>query len=147
MKRFRFRFEKILDYRRHIEKQKQRELAMVQTLEKEQRQKIDDIVGKRNRFQLEEREYLTGNVQPSKLVGYSRYFLLLKHMEFTGRELLGEILKEVEKRRRELVEATKRKRIYEKLEDRHKNKYALEYNRLMQKETDDIGQKIYWHNK
>ena len=147
MKRFKFRFDKILDYRRHLEKQRQRELAVTQTLEKEQRQNLDDIVSKRDRFQSEERKYLVGNVQPGKLVGYSRYFLLLKHMELTGRELLGEILKEVEKRRSELVEATKRKRIYEKLEDRHKRRYALESNRLMQKETDDIGQKIYWHNK
>jgi len=147
MKRFKFRFEKILDYRRHLEKQKQREFATAQIMEKEQRQKIDEIVSERNRFQSEEKGCLVGNVQPSRLVGYSRYFLLLKHMELTSRERLGEILKEVEKKRAALIEATKRKRIYEKLEDRYKNKYTFEYNRLMQKETDDIGQKIYWHNK
>ena len=47
--------------------------------------------------------------------------------------------------REELLEASREKKIYEKLKERHWEKYNIEVNLLMQKEMDDIGQKLHWH--
>jgi flagellar FliJ protein len=140
MKRFKFRFEKILTFRRHQEKQKQRELASAQNMEQKQKDKLTAIADDFDACQDDEKKYLLGKINPNRLTEYSRYFLLLKRMELSGREILQQISREVGKKRDELIGATRRKKIYEKLKERHQEKHILELNRLIQKENDEIGQ-------
>ena len=140
MKRFKFRFEKILTFRRHQEKQKQRELASAQNMEQKQKDKLTAIADDFDACQDDEKKYLLGKINPNRLTEYSRYFLLLKRMELSGREILQQISREVGKKRDELIGATRRKKIYEKLKERHQGKHILELNRLIQKENDEIGQ-------
>jgi flagellar FliJ protein len=143
MPRFKFRFEKILAYRGHQEKQKQRELAKVRALEQEQSDRILGISEDRIATQKQEKNFLTGKLDPLRLTGYSRYYLKLKQMEITGREVLQQIAAEVEKKRQALVEATKQKKIYEKLKERYRERHDREYNLALQKENDEIGQQIF----
>jgi len=147
MKRFAFRFEKILDYRRHIEKQKQRDLALAQELEQKQRDTIGSIVADRARQQADERGHLVGPVDARRLTGYSRYYLLLRQMERHSREVLRQIAAEVERRRLELIEAARKRKTYEKLKERHQDQHQSEYNLLLQKENDEIGQKLHWQRR
>lgn len=146
MPRFKYRFEKILSFRRHQEKQKQRKLAEVRKLEQDQNDKISKVVEDRSRTQQQETGLLTGKLDPACLTGYSRYYLKLKQTELTGRELLRQIGVEVEKRRQALVEATRQKKIYEKLKERHRERFDHEYNLALQKENDDIGQQVFLRN-
>jgi flagellar FliJ protein len=147
MPRFKYRFEKILTYRGHQEKQKQRELAEVRKLEQEQNGKLSGILTSRESTQVREIALLTGQLEPTLLTGYSRYYLKLKQLEVSGREALRQIGAEVEKRRQALVEATKHKKIYEKLRERHQARHTHEYNLAAQKENDEIGQQIFLRNK
>lgn len=87
---------------------------------------------------------LTGKVDPRRLSGYTRYFLLLKQREQADRETLGRLLREVERRRGDLIEAARQRKTYEKLEERHRQRFEAENNLLLQKETDDLGQKMHW---
>jgi flagellar protein FliJ len=147
MKRFRFRFEKVLSYRRHQERQKQRDLAAVEHLRRQQEGKIAATLEERVRQQQEQSRCMTGSVDPRRLSRYTRYYLLLKQRELADRELLGRIMKEADRRRAELIEAAKHRKIYEKLEERHRERHQAEYNLLLQKETDDLGQKIHWRKQ
>jgi len=147
MPRSEFRFEKILTFRSHQEKQKQRELAMVVQLEQKQNGKITAIDRQRRSAQQEQKSQLMGVIRPSRLSGYSRYYLKLKRDEVSGREILKQIGEEVAKRREALIEATRKKKIYEKLKERHLEKVRLEQNRAMQKENDETGQQYYWRNQ
>jgi len=147
MKRFQFRFEKVLSYRRHQEKQKQRDLAAVENMRRLQEQTIAATLAERVRQQQEQSRHMTGAVDPRRLSRYTRYFLALKQRELADRELLGRIEKEADRRRAELIEAAKQRKIYEKLEERHYERYQGEYNSLQQKETDDLGQKIHWRRQ
>ncbi len=147
MKRFRFRFEKVLSYRRHQEQQKQRDLAAVEHLRQRQELKIAETVDERAHQQREQSRYMTGDVDVRRLSRYTRYYLLLKQRELTDRELLARIMKEADRRRAELIEAAKQRKIYEKLEERHRQRYQAEYNLLLQKETDDLGQKMHWRQQ
>ncbi|MDD4050690.1 MAG: flagellar export protein FliJ [candidate division Zixibacteria bacterium] len=147
MKRFQFRFEKVLSYRRHQEKQKQRDLAAAENLRRLQEQTIAATLAERARLQQEQNRHMTGTVDPRRLNRYTRYYLSLKHRELADREILARIEKEAERRRMELIEAAKERKIYEKLEERHYERYQGEYNSLLQKETDDLGQKIHWRKQ
>jgi flagellar FliJ protein len=147
MKRFKFRFEKILSYRHHLERQKQQELAETQNLVQEQLRKISGIQNDRSLNQRKARHHMIGSIKPGRLSGYSRYYLKLKQMELTGREMLQQFATEVEKRRQALVAATRQKRIYEKLKERDLEKYTYEFNLMLQKENDEVGQKVFLRNR
>jgi flagellar export protein FliJ len=64
-----------------------------------------------------------------------------------GRELLGHIAKDVEKKRQTLVEAARKKKTYEKLKERHLQQYTEDSNLALQKENDEIGQKMFVYNR
>ncbi len=147
MKKFNFRFEKVLSYRRHQEKDKQRALAQVRNMEEKQKDEISGILRDRQSHFTGEKECLVGPIDTRKLTAYSRYYLKLNSMELSGREVLKKIQGEVEEKRLELVDATKQRKIYEKLKERHQEKYLAEYNLMMQKENDEIGMKTYLRGK
>ncbi|MEE9441142.1 MAG: flagellar export protein FliJ [candidate division Zixibacteria bacterium] len=147
MKRFKYRFEKVLSFKKHLEKQKQRELAEVVDFEQKQKLKILEVLDDRANYQKREKKLLTGKLDANLLTRYSRYYMKLKQMEIGGRELLANIREELGKRRKVLIEATKQRKIYEKLRERHLDKYTVEMNLLTQKENDDIGQTMFLRNK
>jgi len=146
MRRFKYRFEKILTFRQHQEKQRQRELASVQQLEQSQRREISDLLSEQAETVKEKEHHLVGAIVPSRLSGFYRYHLMLKQKEVAGREMLRQIGKEVDKRRGILLEAARKRKIYEKLKERHRERFEHDANLLMQKENDDIGQKIFIRN-
>jgi flagellar FliJ protein len=147
MKKFKFRFEKIQGVRRHQEREKQRALAEAHNLEQRQRDAIDRILADRATSQATESAHLTGRVDPARLSGYSRYYVRLRQREVQGRELLRQILMEVERRRVELIAAARQRKMYDKLEEKHRTRHLQAYNQQMQKETDDIGQKVFLRSR
>lgn len=144
MKKFKFRFEKILGFRRHCEMEKQRELADVLHRRQKQLDHLGSIREDRAGQQTGQKNQMVGIIQPTRLNGYTRYYLVLNQMESTGRAVLQQITGEADKKREELLEASREKKIYEKLKERHWEKYNNEVNLLTQKEMDDIGQKLHW---
>ncbi len=147
MRKFKFRFDKIRSFRKHQEKGKQQELAQARRHELEQDRAVQNILLERSGQQARERRHLVGVVQLSRLSGYSRYYLRLKQKEVTGRALLRQLTQVVDQRREELLSAARQRKIYDKLEERHRERFLREYGRLIQKETDDIGQKIHWRSQ
>lgn len=144
MRRFKFRFDKVLSFRRHQETDKMRVLAMAQGKLQRQKQNIDSIKSDRSNQQRQAKDHLVGDITPACLTRYTRYYLLLKQLELTGQNQLLKISREVIEKREELIRATRQKRIYEKLKDRHRAKYDKEYNLYLQKENDELGQKLFF---
>ncbi|MFH1700038.1 MAG: flagellar FliJ family protein [Candidatus Zixiibacteriota bacterium] len=147
LKKFNYRFEKVLSFKKHLEKQKQRELAEAIAFEQKQKQEILAVLDDRSNHQLQEKKFLTGKIDGNLLTRYSRYYMKLKQMEINGRELLANIKEEVGKRHEKLVGATKQRKIYEKLKERHLDRHTNELKLLLQKENDEIGQTMFFRNK
>ena len=147
MRRFKFRFEKILTYRGHQEKQRQRELASALNVQQSQQEKVMGLVRGQMEAQKEKEKHLVGKIETARLSGYYRYGLRLKHLELAGRELLGHIAKDVEQKRQTLVEAARKKKTYEKLKERHRQQFTEDANLALQKENDEIGQKMFVQNR
>lgn len=147
MKKFRFKFEKILSFRRHQEKEKQRALAEVLQAKKKQEDEIDELLDQRTKWQRQEKNKLIGKILPHQLGGYSRYFLKLKKMEMAGYESIKLIEEEAGKRQELLIEAARNRKIYDKLKERHQEKYSQEVDLLLQKENDETGLKLFFQNR
>jgi flagellar protein FliJ len=143
MKKFQFRLEKVLQLKKHTETEKRKNLGMANHNVHSQNQKLLGLLQTRVGTQQKQRELLGGKVNIMQQLGYSRYYLRMKRDELTGRELLKAMEKEREKKRIELVEATRQKKIYEKLKERQQDKYSKELNLALQKEQDEMAAQSY----
>ncbi|UCD17474.1 MAG: flagellar FliJ family protein [Candidatus Zixiibacteriota bacterium] len=143
LKKFRFRLEKLLQLKSHIESEKQKILALATQKVFGQKRILEDIDSRRITCHREQRHHLVGTLNPSHQLNYSRYYLRLKKEELAGRELLDVFKKEREKKRLDLVEATKQRRIYEKLKEHRQEAYRRETDLAEQKEQDELGSQFY----
>ncbi len=147
MKRFRFRLEKVLQIKKYHEKEKQKTLALASHRVMTQEQYLSDLILRRRETQNEQRDLLTGKISAGMLSGYSRYYLMLKKNELAGKEILKAYQIDREKKRLELVESTRQKKIYEKLRERKEEAFRKDTELLMQKEQDDLASKVFSYKK
>lgn len=147
MKKFRFRLERILQIKAHLEKEKQKVHGMAARKVADQETYLHDLNKSREKTQEEQLSFLSGKVNPNHLVNYSRYYLKLKKQELTGREILKAYIIDREKRRLELVEATKQKKIYEKLREHRVESFNKEFDLHTQKEQDELAGKMHINKK
>ena len=70
---------------------------------------------------------------------YSRYYLKLKRETLAGLELLRWLETEAEAKRRKLVDASRERKIYEKLKERQNAKFNQATELILNKENDEIA--------
>lgn len=138
-KKFQFRLEKLLQLRSHDETLKQKELAVSARKVMSQQEFIHNLDSRNRAGQDESRKYLTGQIDPNHLVRYSRYFMKLKKDKLSGIEVLKALEREREKHRQELLEATRRRQILEKLREKKREAYLKKAELVSQKEQDEIA--------
>jgi flagellar FliJ protein len=147
MKKFKFRLERILQIKKHLEGEKQKSHGLAGQRVVDQERYLSDLDLNRRTVKEEQRDHLMGKLEPNFLVNYSRFYLKLRKQELTGREILKVYITEREKRRQELVKATKQKKIYEKLKERRIEQYNRELELHIQKEQDEMATKMFVHKK
>lgn len=142
MKKFRFRLEPLLKLKAYKEKEEQKVHAAALQKVYNQEDSLVNINTDRTNNQISLRNFLSGCLDLSRLSGYSRYFMKLKKDEYVGGEMLKVLQKDTEEKRHKLLEATKHRKIYEKLKEKHLEKYSSELELAIQKEQDEIGLQI-----
>jgi len=147
MKKFRFRLEKMLQLKGHVEKEKQKILGQATQKVMDQEKALEEINWRRRNLHDAQRQILLGRINSQALSAYSRYYLRLRKDELSGNELLKVYRSDQAKKRDELVEATKQKKIYEKLKEHKKEAYYKEYSRLTQKAQDELASQMLQHKK
>lgn len=147
MKKFRFRLQRLLEIKEHVEKEKQKVLALATRKVYSQEEYLRRLNLERRENQEEQRQFLTGSLNSSQLLGYSRYFLKLKSKELAGIEVLKVYRTEQEKKRLELLEAAREKKTFEKLKERKRDAHFKEAERLLQKEQDELAAQMMRHKK
>ncbi|SYZ73592.1 putative Flagellar export protein FliJ [Candidatus Zixiibacteriota bacterium] len=147
MKKFRFRLERVLQIKAHHERDKQKFLALASHRVMQQEQLLDNLIFSRTETQERQRNFLEGKIEPQVLSGYSRYYMILNKNELAGKEVLKAYLADREKKRLELVEATKQKKIYEKLRERKRAAHLKNAELTMQKEQDELASNLFNYKK
>lgn len=147
MKKFRFRLERILQLKAHAEKEKQKLLALSSQKISDQQKALADINQEREDNKVKQRSRQIGTVNPHLMSTFSRYYLRLKKNELAGNELLRVYRKDEEAKRQHLVEATRAKKVYEKLEERLFENYQKETDLLLQKEQDELAARMIQYKK
>ncbi len=139
MKKFKYRLETFLKVKENIEKQKQRELAAASQKVMNQKNVLREINDQNSTTLDKKRKISSGKISVSEMLIYSRYILKLKKDNVTGVELLRALNKTQDEKRLDLLEASKAKKIYEKLKENDQDTFNKEIKELLQKESDEIG--------
>ena len=147
MKRFSYRLEPLLKVKAHREKEKQRDLAEALQHVYAQKDKLGEIDTQREQTVSHQRRSLTGTLILRELLVCSRYLTRLKKDAVTGQELLRGYERTADEKREKLVEATKEKKIYEKLKEKQQDDFMKSVEDAERKENDEVAGNCYRRKK
>ncbi len=139
MKRFSFQFETVLQVREQEEQKKQSELAEHESELKELEEQIEDLRGAYRKAQEEMRKLQSGSISVEYIRIVKNRLNGLTNEMSKKMELYKEKRRKVEEVRRELVEASRRKRAMEILKEQEWEEYLEEYRKEEQKFLDDVN--------
>jgi flagellar protein FliJ len=144
MPRFIFKLDGVLRQRKHIERQRQRDLALVQrqwqevqaelrALNQSLQQSADDLRGNR----------LVGKLDLPYLAAYRRFTFAMQRKGQALVQRLAIIQRQVDAAQQALIEAAKRRKAIEKLRERHWERWYAEQSRKESAEVDEVGVKMW----
>ncbi|HQO01057.1 MAG TPA: flagellar export protein FliJ [Spirochaetota bacterium] len=144
MKRYQFKLQKLLDIRETREKEVKNELAALLNIQNAERMKQEEY---RRKIAVE-REKFTFKLKSGKFT-YSESAMFERYVDFANKVIdaaqdrIDSMEGEISRVRLKLVEASREKKVVERLKERQWEEYQYEVNREIAKENDDANQKLY----
>ncbi|HGE69604.1 TPA: hypothetical protein ENX78_02135 [Candidatus Poribacteria bacterium] len=127
--RFKFGLETLLKYRKSIEDQYRMELASLREKQLLEEEKMFDI--------RETQRILQGNLKDKNRVSLS-YLEELSRQSIIQRKILNDLDQEITKKRDKLIDASKSRRIIEKLREKKLDEYKHDLNIKENKAIDEL---------
>jgi flagellar export protein FliJ len=82
---------------------------------------------------------MAGSLSLAEMLVYTRYIFKLKRDMLTGGEMLNALKKSEDEKRQLLVEASKERKIYQKLKERRREQFDHDVNMQSNKENDETA--------
>lgn len=137
MEKFNFKFERVLGYKKTIEELKKAEYGQAKKILNTEEEKLKKLLIEKSRISLEKNN-INDNTKINVLINYNNYLekvnLLIKNQKIN----LEEAEYNAEKSRINMVEASRDKKIFEKL----KRKYYNEFLNGLKKEEEKINDQL-----
>ncbi len=148
MKKFKFRLQRLLEIRESAEKEIKNELAALIALQNVERARQDELMSSIEAHRKNFRERMkVGKYRIAEGI-FLEKFLDISYRAIDAAERRIENMEpEVEEVRKRLVEASRERKVVEKLRERKREEYNYQMNSEIAKENDDINQKIYLRKK
>ena len=146
MASFKFRLQKVLDYKQQVEDTKKQELFHLMKIFHEEEKvliKLHELLLKKL-SEFEEKQQ--GELDILELLFYSGYISRLNGEIEQQREKLKEIARQITQKREEVIAASKERRIMEKLREKKYKEFMKEESRREQKFLDEIGNNAFVRN-
>jgi flagellar protein FliJ len=147
LNRFRFRFESVLRLRDLIEEGKEREFGVAAGKLKREEDVLYRIANEIDEHKTKTENDSKGFINVRKLILDNNYS---KHLEIKKTEQKKAVTKAVgflEKKRLELVESTKQKKVMERLKEKDREEYIKSSDRLEQAAIDDSAAQRFNNKK
>jgi flagellar FliJ protein len=138
MSKFAFHLQPVLEHRKRIEDEKQQTLALRRRAYEEARRELDRLNDEFRRYAGELRER-------HRSLKTEELRLLYAHLQFLDRlinaqiRVVAERQAALERARRELIEASERRKVVDKLKERRRAAFVAEALRVEQNELDDAN--------
>ena len=146
MKRFRYRFQRILEIKEGLEKSCRAEYAEIMSLFNKETAQLEYVNGVKNSHMRSDRGENALRFNIELLRTGANYSLMLHRKIEEQKQQIGQIESILEDKRKNLLEAEKERRIYEKLKERDYRLYLTDYKREERKRLDEVGERIH-HGK
>ncbi len=143
MKKFKYRLESLLKAKEHIEKEKQKQHAGALQQVNNQQQALKQIDQNKTTTLSKQCNGMIGSMSVAEMLIYSRYILKLKRDMLAGSELLKALNKTEGEKREALVEASRERKVYEKLKERRHEQFNESVRLQTAKENDEIALNSY----
>jgi len=139
MKKFKFRLQRVLETKEGIEKQRQRELGAKQGELLRQQKKLSELKEELKEQNKSQREKVSGSASAGELVMLHRWQLQLEKQIVEQLVKVSTAEKAVEKARLVLVEASKERKVLEKLREKRFEEHKKISLSQEQNILDDVG--------
>ncbi|MBN2158350.1 MAG: flagellar export protein FliJ [Spirochaetes bacterium] len=144
MKKFKFKLQTLLNIREAREREIQYELARILSVQNRERERQAEL-----RRRIEEQKSLFGErlkrgaFSSGEAILFERFVDVSLRAIDTAEERIRGMEPQIQEVRSRLVEASRARKVVEKLRDRKQAQHAYEVNRELNKENDETNQKIY----
>jgi flagellar protein FliJ len=144
MKKFKFKLYRLLDIRAAKEKQIKNELAELVNIQNIERTKQLEL-----RQKMAERKKALKATMENKIFSYNEVIMYERFTDNANKAIniaetrIQQMEPSIQKVRERLIEASREKKVVEKLKERRYKEYLYKLNREIAKENDDMNQKIY----
>lgn len=136
-----------MEFRQHLEKEKQRDLAQAKNKLQQEEQKLQLLNCTKDECQSETKKKKKDRINLKELSLYQVYLTKLHHQIKGQKTTIVKSEQEVEGRREELLEKSKEKKVLENLRKAKLLGYNEEMNRIEQKEMDELARDISLRKK
>jgi len=144
MKKFKFNLQQLLELREVKEKEVMNELSALVSKQNVERQKQEDLqMSLSSEHSKIVQKMRADNITSAEFLNYARFVVLSEMaIKSTGRSI-DSYEPSISKVRVRLINASKEKKVVEKLREKRKEEFIYEMNREIVKESDDANQRIY----
>lgn len=143
MKRFSFRFQRLLELKQRKEDQQKAELGEVMAIFNRERDQLGEFKQSFDAYRRASLALPDQRVDLSLLGINASYLLRLQREMGEQREHLDRIESMVEDKQGKLLEATRERRVYEILKERAEEEHKRETMRQERIQLDEIGEQLY----
>lgn len=138
-KKYHFSLQNVLNHRINLEEEREREFALaIQSLISEQK-KLEEIEHKITKEIHELSVVETGVFSSQDFMDYEKYIVFLENKKIEQQKKICEAKSVVELEREKLINATKNRKVLERLKEKGMKRYLFDINRLEQIELDEIA--------
>lgn len=135
---FNFRLQRVLDYRRHMKEEKSELLARYREQLNREKDILKDLRDQKNTSVSNMDEKYTEGVSIGHLAQYGRYMDQLKTFIDRQAENVLEMNNRVEKCRENLMEASQKKEMLDRLKKRHYERFVYHLSKEQEKHVEDL---------
>lgn len=137
MKKFQYKFQKILEYKGKIEKIQIREFSKVKKEYEEEKEKLNEFIEYKNRIS-KDRDKLIEHTTIEDLKLFSSYINIINRRINRQKSVVNNKQKEFNKAQIKLVNATQERKIMEKIKDRDYDEYLYLVKKEEERHNDQI---------
>lgn len=148
MPTFKFRLESVLELRKRIEEQRKKELASLRELLRKEQDFLKELETKTVEALQGMKECQKGTIfNIEEVMRYYRYFTFCRDKIKEQISIIEGLIASVEKKREDLVAASKERKILEKLKENQLHEYKVMMDSWETKMIDELATNGYTHRK
>jgi flagellar FliJ protein len=140
---FVFQLQSVLDYRKNIEEKILNDFSEKKRELKEERLKLKNLVEERANLIEALRKMQGRQVHAEDIATLVSYVEQVREEEKKQKKVIAQLKEQLEAKRKELLEAVKKRKVMETLRERHLEEYEFDMRALEQKNSDEMSVLMY----